>query len=106
MAGIICYDRVVIKANQVLPGVVAEVIRKAPLTDEKVAFAWRLAVGPAVHKSTNVRLAADGTLHVSAESKAWIDSVRASIGLIRSRLAHYLGEDAVKRVFYSDGPMA
>ena len=29
-----------------MPAVVAEVIRKAPLTDEKVAFAWRLAVGP------------------------------------------------------------
>ncbi len=84
-----------------MPGVVADVIRKAPLTDAKVAFAWRLAVGPAVAKATTVRLAADRTLYVSAESKAWVDSVRASIGLIRSRLAHYLGEDAVKRISYS-----
>jgi hypothetical protein len=91
----------VIKANQVLPGVVAEVVRKAPLSDAKVAFAWRLAVGPALDKATTVRLDADGTLHVSAESNAWIDSIRASIGLIRSRLAHYLGEDAVKRMHYS-----
>ena len=91
-----------IKANQVLPAVVAEVIRKAPLSDAKVAFAWRLAVGPTVDKSTKVRLADDGTLYVSAESPAWIDSVRASIGLIRSRLAHYLGEDVVKRVSYED----
>jgi hypothetical protein len=102
MAGIICYDRAVIKANQVLPAVVAEVIRKAPLTDAKVAFAWRLAVGPTVDKSTKVRLAHDGTLYVSAESPAWNDSVRASIGLIRSRLAHYLGDNAVKRVSYED----
>jgi hypothetical protein len=97
---IICYDRVVIKANQVMPVVVAEVIRKAPLTDEKVAFAWRLAVGPAVAKATSVRLGSDGTLYVSAESKAWSDSVRDSVGLIRSRLAHYLGEDTVKRISY------
>jgi hypothetical protein len=97
---IICYDRVVIKANQVMPIVVAEVIRKAPLTDEKVAFAWRLAVGPAVAKATSVRLGSDGTLYVSAESKAWSDSVRDSVGLIRSRLAHYLGEDTVKRISY------
>lgn len=88
------------KANQVLPGVVAEVIRKAPLTEEKVAFAWRLAVGPAVNKSTVVRLADDGTLYVTAESAAWVDSIRASIGLIRSRLAHYLGDEAVKRIQY------
>ena len=102
MRGIICYDPIVIKANQVMPQVVAEVIRKAPLTDAKVTFAWRLAVGPAVDKSTTVRLGDDGTLHVSAESKAWVDSIRASIGLIRSRLAHFLGDDAVKRISYPD----
>jgi len=101
MRQIICYDRIVIKANQVLPGVVAEVVRKAPLTDAKVAFAWRLAVGPALDKATRVRLADDGTLYVTAESKAWLDSIRASVGMIRSRLAHYLGEDAVKRIEYS-----
>jgi hypothetical protein len=102
MQRIICYDPIVIKANQVMPAVVAEVIRKAPLTDEKVAFAWRLAVGPAVDKATRVRLGPDGTLYVTAESKAWVDSIRASIGLIRSRLAHFLGDDAIKRLSYPD----
>ncbi len=85
-----------------MPAVVAEVIRKAPLCDEKVAFAWRLAVGPAVDKATSIRLADDGTLYIRGESAAWMDSVRASIGLIRSRLAHYLGENAVKRVSFPD----
>ena len=89
-----------IKANQIMPAVVAEVVRKAPLTDEKVAFAWRLAVGPAVGKATSVRLA-DGTLYVTAESSAWNDSIRASIGMIRSRLDHYLGDGVVKRLHYS-----
>ena len=90
-----------IKANQVIPAVVAEVVRKAPLSDAKVAFAWRLAVGPAVDKSTKVRLGADGTLYVTAESSAWNDSIRASVGMIRSRLAHYLGDEAVKRISFS-----
>ena len=90
-----------IKANQVLPGVVAEVVRKAPLSDAKVVFAWRLAVGPALAKATTVRLGGDGTLYVSAESKAWLDSVRASVGMIRSRLAHYLGDETIKRIEYS-----
>ncbi len=84
-----------------MPAVVAEVIRKAPLTDEKVAFAWRLAVGPAVNKATTVRLTSNGTLHVSAESPAWIDAVRRSAGLIRSRLAHFLGEQAISHITYS-----
>ena len=83
-----------------MPAIVAEVIRKAPLTDEKVAFAWRLAVGPAVAKATRVRLDSEGTLFVTAESSAWTDSVRGSVGMIRSRLAHYLGDSAVKRISY------
>ena len=86
-----------------MPAVLAEVIRKAPLTDEKVAFAWRLAVGPAVDKATTVRLSSNGTLHVSAESPAWTDAVRKSAGLIRSRLAHFLGEHAVSQITY--GPL-
>ena len=85
-----------------MPAVVAEVIRKAPLTDDKVAFAWRLAVGPAVAKATSVRLGSDGTLYLHAESQAWVDSIRASVGLIRSRLAHFLGDDAIKRISYPD----
>jgi len=84
-----------------MPAVLADVIRKAPLTEAKVAFAWRLAVGPAVDKSTAVRLE-DGTLYVTAESDAWLDSVRSSIGLIRSRLAHFLGDEAIKRISYGD----
>ncbi len=84
-----------------MPAVVAEVIRKAPLTEEKVAFAWRLAVGPAVDKATKVRLVSDGTLYVSA-APAWLDGVRESVGLIRSRLAHYLGDNAIKRISYED----
>jgi predicted nucleic acid-binding Zn ribbon protein len=96
------YDRVVIKANQVMPAVVAEVVRKAPLSDAKVTFAWRLAVGPAVARATSVRLGDDGTLYLKADSQAWNDSVRASVGMIRSRLAHYLGEETVKRISYEN----
>jgi hypothetical protein len=88
----------VIKVNQVMPAVVAEVIRKAPLTDEKVAFAWRLAVGPAVGHATTVRLGSNGTLYVKADAPAWNDAIGKSLGMIRSRLAHYLGESAIQRI--------
>ena len=97
MRQIICYDRIVIKANQVMPAVVAEVIRKAPLTDEKVAFAWRLAVGPAVAQG-HQRCGSTPTARCTSPRKRRRGSTASaqSIGLIRSRLAHYLGEDAVK----------
>lgn len=87
-----------IQASKVMPAVLADVIRKAPLTDEKVAFAWRLAVGPAVDKATTVRLASNGTLYVKADAPAWNDAIGKSLGIIRSRLAHFLGETAVQRI--------
>ena len=81
-----------------MPAVLADVIRKAPLTDEKVQFAWRLAVGPALDKATTVRLAANGTLYVKAEAPAWNDAIGKSLGIIRSRLAHFLGETTINRI--------
>ena len=81
-----------------MPAVLADVIRKAPLTDEKVAFAWRLAVGPAVDKATTVRLSDNGTLYVKSDAQAWNDAIGKSLGIIRSRLAHFLGETTVARI--------
>lgn len=81
-----------------MPAVLADVIRKAPLTDEKVQFAWRLAVGPAVDKATTVRLGANGTLYVKTEAPAWNDAIGKSLGIIRSRLAHFLGETTINRI--------
>ena len=82
---------------------VAEVIRKAPLTDEKVAFAWRLAVGPAIAKATTVRLDADGTLYVTAESQAWLDS-HPRVGWLDpiDDSPTILATTPIKRISYSD----
>ena len=87
-----------IQANKVMPAIVAEIIRKGPMCDEKVSLAWRLAVGPQIAKVTTVRLVADGTLHVKTESQAWIEAVRKSSSLIHIRMGDLLGEDLVKRL--------
>lgn len=89
-----------IKASAVLPGVVAEVIRNAPLSPEKVTMAWRLSVGPAVAKATTVRLDEEGVLHVEAESPAWASAVRKSRSLILNRLQQLLGEDTVRQIHF------
>ena len=70
-------------------------MRKAPLTPEKVAFAWRMAVGPAVGKTTSVRLGDNGTLYVSCDSAAWAAAVSGLTPLHR-RLDALLGAEAVK----------
>jgi predicted nucleic acid-binding Zn ribbon protein len=95
------YDRAtftVVRADRVIPAVLAEVIRKAPLCPEKVEFAWRAAVGVAVERVTRVRLDDDGVLHVTATDAHWTREVQRSSRLILSRLAHLLGEGTVKRL--------
>ena len=87
-----------IPVGTLVPGAVAEVIRKAPLTPEKVAFAWRMAVGPAIDNATTVRLGVDGILYVDAHTPAWAAAVRKSSGLILNRLLNLLGNDAPERI--------
>jgi hypothetical protein len=79
-----------IPVHQFLPSALAEILRKAPLTPEKVAFAWRSAVGPAVDNATTIDLR-NGVLYVRARDAAWQREVERSAGLIRSRLSPLLG---------------
>ena len=82
----------------VAPVALAEAIRKAPLSPEKVTFAWRVVVGPAIDKVTAVHLSADGVLHVRAETPAWTVAVGKSSTMICARLEAWLGADIVRRV--------
>jgi hypothetical protein len=87
----------VIPVHRFLPEALAEVLRKAPLTDQKVAFAWRSSVGPAIDRGTAVTLR-DGVLQVSAKEAAWGREVERSQGLIRARLDALLGAGVVRAI--------
>lgn len=80
-----------------MTGALASILRRAPLTPEKVAFSWRTAVGPAVDKVTTVELR-DGVLYVRAKDAAWQREVERSAALIRSRLDGLLGDRVVRRI--------
>jgi hypothetical protein len=84
-----------IPVHQFMPAALAEVLRRAPLTPEKVAFAWRAAVGPAVDNVTTIELRGR-VLHVRARDATWQREVERSAGLIRSRLGGLLGDDVVR----------
>jgi hypothetical protein len=88
----------VIRAERVIPAVLAEVIRKAPLCAEKVEFAWRSAVGAAMHRVTQVHLDDAGVLHVTAADAHWGKEVKRSSRLILTRLETLLGKDVVRRI--------
>jgi hypothetical protein len=80
-----------------MPDALADILRRAPLTPEKVAFSWRTAVGSVVDKATAVELY-DGVLYVRARDAAWQREIERSAGLIRSRLDGLLGEHVVRRI--------
>ena len=87
-----------IRADRLIPGVLADVVRKAPLCPEKVEFAWRTAVGPALQRVTTVHLDDHGTLHVTAIDAHWGREVRRSSRLILARLETMLGVGTVSRI--------
>jgi hypothetical protein len=85
----------VIPVGDVIPDALAAVLRKAPLTPDKVAFAWRLTVGPALERATTIELR-NGVLSVRTKDPAWRREVERSAGVIRRRLQALLGADAFR----------
>ena len=93
-----------VPVQQVMPAALASVLRLAPLTPEKVAFAWRTAVGGAVDRVTGVELRGS-TLVVLVKSEEWCHEIARSLALIRSRMNVVLGAGVVARIeLQSDGP--
>jgi hypothetical protein len=80
-----------------MPEALARLLRQAPLCPEKVAFAWRAAVGPAVDAATRIELR-EGLLHVRAAGGPWKREIERSATVIRARLAAVLGADVVRRL--------
>jgi len=78
-------------------GVLAEIVRRQPASKERTAFAWQLAVGPALARATTVELAA-GVVKVRALDARWIGEIRRASDTILARMQHLLGDDAVKKI--------
>jgi hypothetical protein len=70
---------------------------------EKVDFAWRAAVGPAIANVTSVKLEAERVLHVAATEPNWQREVLRSSHLILARLERLLGPGVVVRLVAGSG---
>lgn len=81
-------------AHRIVSKVLVQIIRPAPLCQEKVEFAWRMSVGPGLGRTTRARIDDRRVLVVTADSVQWRREVERSLGLIRSRLDALLGPDA------------
>ena len=80
-------------ADSVLP----ELLARAPLTPEKIDFAWRLAVGAPVHRACTITLT-NGTLAVSVPDRAWAREIERSLDVILVRMQRMLGRETVRRI--------
>ena len=85
-----------------MSGAIADILRAAPLSNGKVEFAWKAAVGPALQRVTAVRLEG-GVLLVDAASAQWAREVKRSSRVILARLQAFLGDDAIKSITIRTG---
>lgn len=80
-----------------MPAALRDLLRDAPLSPGKVAFAWRAAVGSSLERATSVRLE-EGTLIVEAASAQWARELSRSSDLILARMQALVGADTVTRL--------
>jgi hypothetical protein len=83
--------------SHIVPAALRELLSMAPLSDGKVTFAWKAAVGPALERATDVRLEG-GTLIVETAGPQWTREVKRSSGVILTRIKTLLGEGTVQKI--------
>ena len=76
-------------------GVIAEIIRRQPPSPEKTAFAWSVAVGPAIARVTSVELR-NHNLIVMARDARWQRELERARDTILARVQLLLGADTVR----------
>ena len=85
-------------ARDVAPRAISQFLKRQPVSNGKIRFAWESAVGQSVARATAVKLDASGTLQVTANTESWRREIVRSVPLIIRRMADLLGSDTVKRI--------
>lgn len=78
--------------------VLADVIRRQPHSAARTAFAWTVAVGPALARVTTVELR-NRNLIVTARDAQWARELDRARGTILPRLQMLLGRETVKGLY-------
>ena len=84
--------------SRLVSSAIAGIVRPAPLSIEKVMFAWRVSVGPALARLTSVSLGHDGVMRVVVEDGRWVNELERSSSTILDRLRDLLGDDEVGQI--------
>ena len=81
-----------------MPVVLQSIVRGAPPSPERTAFAWRLSVGAAIDRVSHATLAESGRLLVRFDDRHWKKEVERSLPLVIDRLKSLLGQEAITGV--------
>ena len=88
-----------ISARDVAARALGELLRRQPMSDAKVRFAWRSCVGVSIARATAVRFdKSSGTLVVITDAEAWRQEVHRSIPVVSTRMNELLGRGTVKKI--------
>jgi hypothetical protein len=91
------YDQGFVQSlNQFAPAVLADIIRRQPASRARTAFAWSVAVGPALARATTVEVR-DRTLVATARDARWAREIERARHTILARVRDLLG-DAVDEI--------
>lgn len=69
---------------------VSALLARQPLTTAKIAFAWQIAVGPALARATSIEYS-EGVLRVRSSDVRWMREVERSRSMILDRLRVLVG---------------
>jgi predicted nucleic acid-binding Zn ribbon protein len=87
-----------VSLQKTMPAVVAELLKRGPMSEGKIEMAWNLTVGVALTRVTRARLIRDGLLQVTAADERWVRELRRSVPTIVPRLNALLGSEVVTRI--------
>jgi hypothetical protein len=87
----------VIPLRNVATGILADVIRRQPPSPARTAFAWEIAVGPALARTAAVSLT-NGVLTIRARDARWAREIARAEPTILERMRHLLGAAAISGI--------
>lgn len=82
------------------------ILDRQPLSEAKVAFAWRIAAGATLAAATSITWSDDGRLCVTARSEEWRRELVRARPLVLHRLRELIGPDGIKGLTINAGPLA
>jgi hypothetical protein len=84
--------------HSLLPSVLADLLKKGPISPAKLELAWQTAVGSTLARVTQVRLEAPSVLIVAVPDERWQRELKRSTKMILARLRALLGDSVVTRL--------